>query len=277
MKKLVLPFLETMITQSCNLSCLGCTNYSDLTHPGYASWAQEKHYIERWLDVLDIPDFGIIGGEPLINPELKQWIFGLRTLMPESQIRLTTNGLLLHKWPDLLQYFNDIGNCVFKITVHVNNPQLEQNILNIFKNNQWEPVVEHNISRWRNRNGVRLQINRPTVFLKTYANDYQNMAPHNNQPADAFSACIQKTCPLLYQGKIYKCSTSALLLDILNRFNRPNWEQWQPYIETGISHDSSRELIKEFLKNFNQPHRQCGQCPTNLNAPLNHLITVNKK
>jgi organic radical activating enzyme len=277
MKRLTLPFIETMATQVCNLACPGCTNYSDLSHTGYVSWNQGKQWIEPWLNLFDIPDFGIIGGEPLINPELDQWLLGLRNLMPESQLRLTTNGLLLHKWPQLLDLINYIGNCVFKITVHVDDLVLEQEINKIFQSQSWEPVDEYGISRWKNTHGVRLQINRPQTFLKTYLGNYDTMAPHHSKPADAFSACVQKTCPLLYQGKIYKCSTSALLLDTLDRFNRPNWTQWEPYIEHGISPESSMDQLTEFVNNFNRPHLQCSQCPSSDVHPLAHRITVNRK
>jgi organic radical activating enzyme len=222
MSKLVLPFLETMVTQVCNLSCQGCTNYSDLKHSGYVPWTQGRDWLEPWLDIVDIPDFGIIGGEPLINPDIESWLVGVRKLLPEAQLRFTTNGLLLHKWPNLLNLLHDIGNCVFKITVHIEDQMLEQNIQQIFSQMQWEPVTEYGISRWRTSNNLKFQINRPTHFLKTFQGPYHDMMPFDSNPADAFDACVQKTCPLLYRGKIYKCSTSALLLDTLDRYRRPN-------------------------------------------------------
>jgi organic radical activating enzyme len=277
MSKPILPFLETMITQVCNLSCQGCTNYSDLKHSGFVTWEQGQQWIKNWLNIVDIPDFGVIGGEPLINPELDQWMLGLRTLMPDSQLRLTTNGLLLHKWPDLLPMLNDIGNCVFKITVHVDDTELEQLIKEIFSKYHWETVAEHGIKRWRTGNNLRFQINRPQTFLKSYQGMYHNMSPYHSQPSDAFAACVQKTCPLLYQGKIYKCSTSALLLDTLDRFDRPNWQEWSPYIESGISPESPTHTVLEFLNNFGQPHQQCAQCPGSATTPLIHRLTVNRK
>jgi organic radical activating enzyme len=103
-----LPFLETMITQSCNLSCLGCTNYSDLRHAGYVPWSQGKQQIQAWLDRINIQEFGIIGGEPLINPEWREWVSGSRELMPEAQLRFTTNGLLLDRVPDMIDFFESI-------------------------------------------------------------------------------------------------------------------------------------------------------------------------
>ena len=58
--KPVLPYLEMMANQSCNLACHGCTNYSDLRHSGYVTWAQGKEQISNWITRIDIPDFGII-------------------------------------------------------------------------------------------------------------------------------------------------------------------------------------------------------------------------
>lgn len=277
MSKPTLPFLETMITQVCNLSCKGCTNYSDQQHSGYVTWAQGRAQIEPWLDRVDILDFGIIGGEPLINPEIEAWLLGIRNLMPRSQLRFTTNGLLLNKWPNLLPMLHDIGNCVFKITVHVDDGGLEHAIKKIFSQYTWEPVTEYGIARWRTTNNLTFQINRPTHFLKTFQGPYHDMMPFDSDPEAAFDACVQKTCPLLYQGKIYKCSTSALLQDTLNKHNRPNWLDWAPLIETGISSDSTTSDIKRFINNFGKPHAQCRQCPTSQQQPVNHTVTVFRK
>ena len=90
--KLILPFVETMITYACNLSCTGCTNYSDYNMKGSVPWQKGKIWIEQWLTRLDILDFGIMGGEPTLNPECEHWIYGVRSLLPNSQIRFTTNG-----------------------------------------------------------------------------------------------------------------------------------------------------------------------------------------
>jgi hypothetical protein len=277
MSKLVLPFLETMVTQVCNLSCQGCTNYSDLKHSGYVSWAQGRSWLEPWLDVLDISDFGIIGGEPLINPEIESWLLGIRSLLPSSQLRFTTNGLLLHKWPDLVPLLHSIGNCVFKITVHLDDAELEQTIQRIFSQYNWQPVTEYGISRWRTTNNLTFQINRPTHFLKTFQGPYQNMMPFDSDPAAAFDACVQKTCPLLYQGRIFKCSTSALLQNTLDRHHRPNWDKWEPFIESGILPNSPSDLVSQFINNFGKPHSQCRQCPTSRQQPLSHSITVTRK
>lgn len=275
----VLPFLETMITQACNISCHGCTNYSDLSHSGYVRWETGREWISSWLERIDIPDFGIMGGEPLINPEVKQWLKGVRDLMPNSQIRFTTNGLLLEKHFDIVDFLADLGNVSFKITIHLHDEKVETLVNDIFNRFNWQPIHEYGIDRWITNGNFRFHVKRPTSFVKTYKNDYRNMEPWHSDPAEAFSNCCQPTCPLLYNGLIYKCSTSALLESTLSRFGYPNKDQWEPYLPTGLSIDSSDDQVNEFIDNFGKPSAICGQCPVEHSAgsKIIHLDTVTKK
>ena len=260
--KPVLPFLETMITQVCNLACVGCTNYSDLSHKGYVTWKDGKEQLEKWLEIVDIPDFGIMGGEPLINPQVDEWLIGVRDLMPNAQIRFTTNGLLMHKHTDIIKLMHELGNVVFKITVHTPDDEiLKSTIDDIFNNFQWTEVTEYGIKRWKTSNNLRLQINYPTQFLKTFKGDYNNMLPFDSTPSESFNDCIQQTCPLLYNGKIYKCSTAGLLKDTLD-FNNIKNELWIKHIDNGISTTDDINHIKRFVENFGKPNALCRQCPT---------------
>jgi hypothetical protein len=274
MIKPILPFVEIMITQACNLSCTGCTNYSDLTHKGYLTWNEGKRQIESWLSRADIPDFGIIGGEPLLNPDVRRWVIGLRKLMPTSQLRFTTNGIMLDKNFDLLDLFAEVGNCVFKITAHTD---VDLVIQRVFDNFKWQPIKEFGISRWITDNGFRFQVNRPDKFLKTYKGDYANMRPYNSIPEEAFKICCQQTCPLIYNGKLYKCSTSGLLADVLAKFDNPNLDQWQPYLIDGLLPTCSDQELNDFLDNFNKPHLQCGQCPSDSSGMINHTSNILEK
>jgi len=279
MTKPVLPFVETMITQACNISCSGCTNYSDLVHSGYLTWQQGRAELLPWLDRVDIPDFGILGGEPLMNPDVRNWITGLRELMPQSQLRFTTNGLLLDQNIDIVDLLADVGNCVFKITVHVNNSKLEDTIQHIMSRFEWEPVTEYGIARYKTKNNFRFQINRPAQFTKSFVGTYRNMQPHSNTPADAFEICNQQSCPLLFNGKLYKCSTSGLLSPVLERFGWPNRDSWQPYLQSGVAVDCSDSELQQFLNNFGKPHAICSMCPSKQNTEsiLEHYSNVSKK
>jgi|TARA_B110000858_G_scaffold81542_1_gene94544 sulfatase maturation enzyme AslB (radical SAM superfamily) len=279
MGKPILPFVETMITQVCNLSCTGCTNYSDLQHEGYVPWSQGRDWIESWLERVDIADFGILGGEPTVSPEVNDWILGLRQVLPKAQIRFTTNGLLLNKKFDIVENMADVGNCVFKIAFHQDNPELEEVVKRIFDMYDWEPVVEYGVHRWKTKNNFRFHVKRPDTFWKTFKGPYEDMAPHTSIPSDAFDICCQQTCPLLHNGRIYKCSTSGLLAETLEKFNTPNSEQWQQYLQQGMGADCSDQELTTWLENFGKPANVCGMCPspTDLDSKIIHLENVSTR
>ena len=108
----------------------------------------------------------------------------------------------------------------------------------------------------------------------TYRNDYANMAPWQSVPEEAFASCIQQTCPLLYRGAIYKCSTAGLLPDTLKRFNFPNIEQWQSYIPEALLPTDSYDRVVEFVDNFGKPNAICGQCPSAGRGMIDHQTNI---
>jgi sulfatase maturation enzyme AslB (radical SAM superfamily) len=279
MTRPTLPFLETMITQVCNLSCDGCTNYSDLKHQGYVPWAQGRKWLSDWLERINISDFGIMGGEPLINPECEAWLRGVRELMPDTQIRFTTNGLLLQRHWHLVKLMSELGNVSFKITVHLQDAETEQMIQEIFDSFDWQPVNEHGIDRWISKNNFRFHVKRPEHFVKTYRNNYENMAPWDCNPKAAFDNCVQQTCPLLYEGKIYKCSTAGLLRPTLVRHGWPNKRQWMEFVPQGLEAGCTDQELQNFIDNFGRPHAICGQCPDSnmYDSVLEHRVTVVRK
>ena len=280
MPKLILPFLETMITYACNLSCTGCTNYSDYNMKGSVEWAQGKQWLEEWIERVDIPDFGILGGEPTLNPECEQWIYGVRELLPNSQIRFTTNAVNFLQNPYVLDWCVDVGNTVFKFTIHQDLSYAQSSIDYVFNKHVWKPVTEYGINRWIGPNGTRFQINAPDKFYKTYRGTFGNIRPHHSNPRDAFDICVQKTCPLLYEGKIYKCSSIALLNRVLEDWNQNKNAEWRPYADyKGISMKSSDKEIKYFISNFGKPHSVCTMCPTkkDVGSIIDHKSNVISK
>jgi sulfatase maturation enzyme AslB (radical SAM superfamily) len=271
-----LEFLEVMLIRTCNLSCQGCTTFSDLKYQGYITWAQGRAWLEPWIKRIELEGIGIMGGEPLINPEIREWLTGLRELMPNTQIRFNTNGLLLEKHWDVVDLLQQLGNTVFKISQHVYTPELEKTIQRVFDSYDWQPVEEYGLKRWQGANQNRFQIAQPKKFLKTFRNDYADMAPHNNDPRAAFDLCIQKRCPMLHNGRLYKCGTVGLTPELLERYGRPNWDQWQPYLVPGLAPDCSDAELEQYIQNFGKPHSLCRQCPTaqDLDSMIDHVSTV---
>lgn len=275
----VLPFLEIMVIRTCNLSCKGCTTFSDLKYSGYYTWDQGRSWVEPWTQRIKLSAVGVMGGEPLINPQIVDWLTGLRQLLPQAQIRFVTNGLLLERNWHVVELLQDLGNTVLKISRHVDDPRIDSVIDRVFSTWQWKPVEEFGISRWIREGDLRFQIARPESFLKTFQGTYNDMRPHDNNPAEAFKFCVQQRCPLLYNSRIYKCGTVGLTPELLERHNNPNSELWQPYLDAGLSPDCTDQEIASFINNFGKPHRLCRQCPTEKDHSswVDHRTTVTFK
>lgn len=274
-----LEFLEMMIIRPCNLSCEGCSTFSDLRWSGYLSWSEGRRWLEPWLDRIDLQAWGVMGGEPLMHPGLTEWLTGIRQILPHTQIRFVTNGLLLHRHAWLPGFLSDLGNATLKISYHIKDPQLDQTIQEIMGAFDWQPVNEYGIDRWLAPNQFRFQIATPKRFIRTFQGNYANMWPHDNDPEHAFDNCVQKRCPMLLEGQLYKCGTAALNSDVLQRFGYPNRAQWEPYLNTGISPDCSDLDLEKFIKNFGRPHAMCRQCPTadDTQSIIDHTMTVKRK
>jgi len=274
-----LPFLEIMTIRTCNISCQGCTTFSDLKYKGYVSWDQGKSWILPWVSRFNIEAVGLMGGEPLINPDLVSWLTGIRALLPHAQIRFVTNGLLLDKNWHIVELLQELGNTVLKISQHVDDARINKVVDRIFSSWDWEPIEEFGIKRWARHNNLRFQIAQPLTFIRTFRGEYHSMQPHANNPSESFEICVQKKCPLLYNGRIYKCGTLGLTPELLERFNWPNADLWDSYIDPGLSVDSTDSELIAFANNFGKPHSMCAQCPSSkdVDSLIDHKTTVTFK
>jgi len=279
MTKRVLPFLEMMTTNVCNLSCEGCTTFSDLDHRGYLTWQQAQDQLEPWLARIELEAFGFMGGEPLINPDIRNWLEGVRALMPEAQIRFITNGILLEKHWWVVDLLDQLGNAVLKISRHISDDRVDSAVKRVFDSREWALIQEFGINRWKSPTGLRFQISAPTQFLKTFQGTYDDMRPHHNDPRAAFEICVQQRCPLLYQGRLFKCGTVALTPGVLDRHGWPNRDLWQPYLVSGLDVDCDDRELESFIANFGRPHALCRQCPSSQDqhSMLDHATTVKFK
>lgn len=274
-----IELIESMILRACNLACEGCTTFSDLKWNQWTPWAQGRLEIEPWLKRLDPESWAIMGGEPLLHPGLADWILGIRQLIPQARIRFTTNAVLMSRQWHIAELLQDLGNCTLKFSYHTPGAELDAVIQRVFDTWHLEPVQEYGIKRWVGQGGFRFQIARPQEFLRTYQGQLPNITPHDNDPGQAFARCVQQRCPMLWQGKLYKCGTVALTPDLLERYGWPNQSHWQPYLGHGLAHDCSDHELDEFLANFGRPHAVCRQCPTakDIQSNVDHLSTVRYK
>jgi hypothetical protein len=288
-----LPYAEVMASYACNLSCLGCTNYSNYNYKGYPAWEPVREHLRAWLEVLRFGRFGIIGGEPLLNPHLETWLRGVRDLMPGTPLLLVTNGTRLRFVPKLLEWLAECAPSALCVAPHVEYDQATRHVEGLVAaagcRFEKVPVAYEDVdgtarTQWHYLSAepdVRIELIQPRFFIKSFQGFGAAMRPwDHHDPAGAIAMCPCRYCPLLYEGRLYKCSQIGLLRDHLARLGLIDAPDWQPYVRyRGIAPDDGPGRIARFVDRFGEPEGICAMCPSERvpDAWIDHTITVMPK
>lgn len=189
----ILPQVEMHVIDCCNLSCRGCTHFSPIFAYHIPNVNDRLRDIEKLKMLFShIAVFNILGGEPLLNPQLNQYICKIRELLPKTHIVLVTNGLLI--------------------------PRIEEELLACIRENQ----VLVSISEYEPTHKIIDQITeRLEAFGITYRLRSFDAKQKFNKPLSLSAnsihkrKCISDGCVNLYEGKISRCPT----LMYINHFN----------------------------------------------------------
>ncbi len=92
--------LELHVTEHCNLRCRGCDAMSPLNDERFLGLAEAERVLAFMAKHVRADIFKLMGGEPLLHPGLCDLIDLVRRSGVSRVVRLTTNGLLLHRMPD---------------------------------------------------------------------------------------------------------------------------------------------------------------------------------
>ena len=229
--------LEYHIVNHCNLNCAGCSHFSPLAE----HWFVDPNDFEReWKEVadsgLEIRRIRILGGEPLLHPELGYMLKCVRCLFPASDINVVTNGILLGKRKaELLPIFNKY---YISLTISC-YPDLKLNYKELLSG---FPVVE--------------------MYDKT---GFWNISLHGtaDYPKESFFSCFSSSiakCNFLKDGRIYPCCVIPNLPHFFEYFEETAAMDLAkiPIEESGITvKDHTVEEIESFLRT---PSDFCAHC-----------------
>lgn len=93
-----LEYLIVNILDHCNLRCKGCDHFACIADPYFVPYETIHRDLERLAEIMEndyIVKIAVMGGEPLLHPDLLKILQDVRRCFPHATIRLTTNGLLL--------------------------------------------------------------------------------------------------------------------------------------------------------------------------------------
>lgn len=234
--KPVLRYVELHLVDFCNLNCKGCTHFSNIcknSSEAIVNVESLKKQLEQLKKLVDVSVIRLMGGEPLLHPELDKILPIVRRIFPKARIFLVTNALLLTKLnKSVLKIIRD--NDIF-INISLYEPTVEKymdikkfldsNSIIYFWGNGEKEIDEQQIIRNFHK------------CLSTKANNIVNSVD-----------CYNKYCWFLRNGKISKCGY-PLLIHILNsEFSVDFHISDQDMIDIFECNDGWK--IVEFLNNF---------------------------
>jgi len=121
--------VEYYITNKCNLNCKGCAAFAPLVKEDNSKPLKQIEKDFKKLHELigeKIRTLTIMGGEPLLHPDINNVVTYISKLFKNSEIRMVTNGILLPKMND--EFFNilKIHLSELCVTVYPTNTDYEK-------------------------------------------------------------------------------------------------------------------------------------------------------
>jgi len=130
LEKPFLNYLEINIVDQCNLNCKGCAHFSNICDNNFVSLDKYKHDLEMIAEKFYLYNFRLLGGEPLLHPQLSELVDYTRKILPNSRIIIVTNGLLINKLSEnTLKKLSESG-VIISISLYEPTFQMLDSIIN---------------------------------------------------------------------------------------------------------------------------------------------------
>lgn len=273
MTKIVLDKVEFYITNVCNLTCSNCNRYNNYKFSGWQDWKDYQEIYQAWADKIDITHKVILGGEPLLNPTINDWITGIRQLWPDRYApQIQSNGTRIDLVPGLYQACRSTGTW---IGISVHRKQDLDPIVQRIRNFLQHPIREtqdpgspmgSNL-QFTDTNHVRVHVWISDYFIQsnvTQSADGQ-FRLYRSDPEKAHANCefVRHKNYHFIHGKFYKCGPAGLMPEFDQQFGfditEAEREILYSYRPLTIDEFDSRAL--EFFQHLDDPIDQCRFCP----------------
>ena len=264
--------LEFYITNVCNLTCNGCNRYNNYKFSGFWTWEEAEPVLRAWAEKIDVKHPVILGGEPLLHPDIVKWIDGLNKIFPNySGVQVQSNGTRIDCVKNLYPLLRN-GNW---IGISIHNPDDREEIFNRIRNFLVEPIVETtDPTHWMGSDYQFVDANQTYIhawmsnkFVQSNIIELPNggYTLYQSDPNQAHENCTFRRFKNYHmiRGKIYKCGPAALM---------PEFDQQYPFdissddrqllnSYNALSLDNYDTISTEWLANIDQVIPQCKFCP----------------
>lgn len=228
-------YFEVTACEHCNLQCAMCSHYSPLADKSFVDTGELKRDLTRLNNLFEGYRLTccILGGEPLLHPDIAGVMQACREAMPKARLQLCTNGLLLKKMDER-----------FWQSLHDNDVQLIVSSYPVEIDYEWiqKRAALSGVDKVQRDNAV------VTGFVKGVLSEQAGHSHRNSIICDA-----HHRSHTLSHGKLYTCHCSANI----HLFNR--------YFHTHLPEDNGVDIYgvetaRELLCKMELPCSLCAYC-----------------
>jgi len=197
----MIKHLSVGLAEHCNLNCAYCDHYCPVAEHEFPSTKQFDldFAVLSKLTNGTIGRINLVGGEPLLNPDITDIMQIVRKNIPNSEITITTNGILLAKMAEDFWNAcknNNISIVISQYPIKLDTNKICQTAIKYEVNVFWGILVGGNLFRMQKYN-----VNGTQDIYKSYKN------------------CGTKGCTFLKNGKIYLCPQISCSKNLEKAFN----------------------------------------------------------
>lgn len=185
------------ITDHCNLNCRGCGHFSNLCPPTFLDLEVFRSDMAAMAAKLRVEQIYLLGGEPLLHPQVSEFIRAAREYFPDTRIYVVTNGSLVMRQDDefwkALADTDTILMCdAYPIGLPVDDINAKARETGVTA--EWTDDRE--------------------LFFKVPLD-----VTGSQDPADSYRRCDGvNNCPLYKDGRLYPCAYTAYIDVFTERF-----------------------------------------------------------
>jgi organic radical activating enzyme len=298
----LIGYVEFYITNVCNLNCHNCNRFNNYHLRGHQLWQDHAAVYAEWAKHVRFQKVTILGGEPLLNPSLLDWVKGINQLWNKA-VQIQTNGTRINKVPGLYEVLLQSGidprlpwvrNWI-GISMHneADRDRLYEEI-HKFLQPPIRMVKKHDAENHNNsvtmgaaqafidKNNVRIPVWDYDSFYTAAItfNESGRHTLHNSDVKLAHDNCgfVRYKCYHFIGGALYKCGPVALFPEFDKQFNLDISDQDRELLNSYRPLEVSQfaDRGQQFLATIDDPIPQCKFCPSNYSANTT-IRAVSKK
>lgn len=235
-----LKTLDVNLVENCNLNCKGCSHFSPVAGEEFLCAEEFAAEMQRLSKLMGnrMCRLNLLGGEPLLHPNLNSMMKLARQNLPDIEIRLVTNGILLlaqkkEFWTACRE--NEIGIDITKYPIKIDYEKI--------KNKALSEAVK---LRYFGKSGY---VQKTLYKLPLDISGKQDFTKNFKE------CCFANQCVLLKHGKIYTCSVIGCIENFNQFFGENLIVTDRDYIDIYQTEDA-----QEVLDFISQPVPFCRYC-----------------